>query len=70
MKRPYAKEFVPRDLNEITVDKDRFDAILSRFVTSAPLPLKDLTGTFPNVLPKDKRKKRKTSKAKKGYRRP
>jgi hypothetical protein len=63
MKRPYTKEFIPRDLNEITVDKDRFDAILSRMVTSAPLPVKDLKGTFPNVLPRKK-------KAKKGYRRP
>lgn len=62
MKRTYKKEFVPRDLNEITVDKDRFDAILNRMVTSTPLPLKDLKGTFPNVLPRKKKHK-----AKKGY---
>ena len=58
MKRPYTKEFIPRDLNEITVDKDRFDAILRRMVTSTPLPVKDLTGTFPNILPRKKRAKK------------
>ncbi len=32
---------------EIMVDKDRFDAVLRRMAASKPLPVKDLTGTFP-----------------------
>jgi hypothetical protein len=32
---------------EIMVDKDKFDAILHRMATSKPMPVKDLTGTFP-----------------------
>jgi hypothetical protein len=37
----------PKKLEEITADKDRFDAILRRMAISKPLPVKDLTGTFP-----------------------
>jgi hypothetical protein len=37
---------------KIMVDKDRFDAILRKIANTKPLPLKDLTGTFPNVLPR------------------
>lgn len=46
----------PAEPQEILVDKDRFDAILRRMATTKPLPVKDLTGTFPRLprKPKDK----------------
>jgi hypothetical protein len=37
----------PRKLEEITVDKDRFDAILKKIIATKPLPLKDVIGTSP-----------------------
>jgi hypothetical protein len=37
----------PTEPQKIIVDKDRFDAILRRMATTKPLPVKDLTGTFP-----------------------
>jgi hypothetical protein len=42
----------PSKSQEIMVDKDRFDAVLRKIANTKPLPLKDLTGTFPNVLPR------------------
>ena len=37
----------PTEPQKLMVDKDRFDAILRRMAVSKPLPVKDLTGTFP-----------------------
>jgi hypothetical protein len=37
----------PRKLEEITADKDRFDAVLKKIISTKPLPLKDLIGTSP-----------------------
>lgn len=42
---------------KVVVDKDRFDAILRKIAVSNPLPVKDLTGTFPK-LNSQKRKDR------------
>lgn len=41
---------------EIMVDKDKFDAILRRMAITKPLPVKDLTGTFPRLPRKPKAK--------------
>jgi hypothetical protein len=32
---------------EIMVDKDKFDAVLRKIISSKPLPLKDVIGTSP-----------------------
>ena len=32
---------------EIMVDKDRFDAVLRKIISTKPLPLKDVIGTSP-----------------------
>jgi hypothetical protein len=32
---------------QITVDKDKFDAVLRRIINTKPLPLKDIIGTSP-----------------------
>jgi len=46
----------PAEPKEIIADKDRFDAILRRMATTKPLPVKDLTGTFPRLPRKPKTK--------------
>ena len=32
---------------ELTVDKDKFDAILRKIINTKPMPLKDVIGTSP-----------------------
>jgi hypothetical protein len=44
----------PTEPKKLMVDKDRFDAILRRMAASKPLPVKDLTGTFPRLPRKPK----------------
>jgi len=36
----------PQKIEEMQVDKDRFDSILRKMAMSEPLPRKDLAGTF------------------------
>jgi hypothetical protein len=48
----------PKKLEKLTADKERFDAILRRMAISKPLPVKDLTGTFPHLPRKPKGKPR------------
>jgi hypothetical protein len=35
------------DPKEILVDKDRFDTVLRKIISTKPLPLKDVIGTSP-----------------------
>lgn len=35
------------DYKEIIADKDRFDAVLRKIISTKPLPLKDVVGTSP-----------------------
>jgi hypothetical protein len=37
----------PSKPQETMVDKDRFDAILRKIISTKPLPLKDVIGTSP-----------------------
>jgi hypothetical protein len=37
----------PKKLEEITVDKTKFDAVLRKMIATKPLPLKDVIGTSP-----------------------
>jgi len=37
----------PPESQEIMVDKDRFDAVLRKIISTKPLPLKDVIGTSP-----------------------
>ena len=37
----------PPEPQEIMVDKDRFDAVLRKIISTKPLPLKDVIGTSP-----------------------
>ncbi|MGO8933240.1 MAG: hypothetical protein ACLPLZ_07835 [Terracidiphilus sp.] len=37
----------PKKLEEIAVDKDRFDSVLRKIIATKPLPLKDVIGTSP-----------------------
>lgn len=32
---------------EVTVDKDKFDAVLRKIINTKPMPLKDVIGTSP-----------------------
>jgi hypothetical protein len=46
----------PIETKKLMVDKERFDSILRRMAASKPLPVKDLTGTFPRLPRKPKGK--------------
>jgi hypothetical protein len=37
----------PSESEEMMVDKDRFDAVLRKIISTKPLPLKDVIGTSP-----------------------
>jgi hypothetical protein len=37
----------PKQLENITVDRAKFDAVLRKMIASKPLPLKDVIGTSP-----------------------
>jgi hypothetical protein len=37
----------PLKHEEITIDKDKFDALLRKIINTKPLPLKDVIGTSP-----------------------
>ena len=52
----FPMETDPSEPKEMMVDKDRFDAVLRRMAASKPLPVKDLTGTFPRLPRKPKGK--------------
>jgi hypothetical protein len=43
-------------LKKIEADKDKFDAILRRMADTKPLPVKDLTGTFPKLSSRKRNK--------------
>jgi hypothetical protein len=37
----------PSNSQEIMVDKDRFDAVLRKIMSTKPMPMKDVIGTSP-----------------------
>jgi hypothetical protein len=40
-------DITPSNPQEIMVDKDKFDAVLRKIISTKPLPLKDVIGTSP-----------------------
>ncbi len=37
-----------KEIKDIEVSKEKFDAVLSKLINSRPIPLKDVVGTLPN----------------------